>query len=48
MTELEALQARHSERKYLDKPIEAEKIAAIQKCVELCNRAHLDLGIFFQ
>ena len=38
MTESEAIQARHSVRKYLDKPIEAEKIEAIQKCIELCNR----------
>ena len=38
MTESEAIQARHSVRKYLDKPIETEKIEAIQKCIDLCNR----------
>ena len=38
MTESEAIQARHSVRKYIDKPIEAEKIEAIQKCIDLCNR----------
>ena len=46
MTELEAIQARHSVRQYLDKPIEAEKIEAIQKCIDLCNReggVHLQL-----
>jgi nitroreductase len=46
MTESEAIQARHSVRKYLDKPIEAEKIEAIQKCIDLCNRegsAHFQL-----
>ena len=37
MTESEAIQARHSVRKYLDKPIETEKIEAIQKCIDLCN-----------
>lgn len=45
MTELEAIQARHSVRKYLDKPIEAEKIEAIQKCIDLCNR---EGGVHFQ
>ena len=45
MTESEAIQARHSVRKYLDKPIEAEKIVAIQKCIDLCNR---ESGVHFQ
>ena len=45
MTESEAIQARHSVRKYLDKPIEAEKIEAIQKCIDLCNR---EGGVHFQ
>ncbi len=45
MTEIEAIQARHSVRKYLDKPIEAEKIEAIQTCIDLCNR---EGGVHFQ
>ena len=45
MTELEAIQARHSVRQYLDKPIEAEKIEAIQTCLDLCNR---EGGVHFQ
>ena len=45
MTELEAIQARHSVRQYLDKPIEAEKIEAIQNCIDLCNR---EGGLNFQ
>ena len=45
MTESEAIQARHSVRKYLDKSIEAEKIEAIQKCIDLCNR---EGGLHFQ
>ena len=45
MTESEAIQARHSVRKYLDKPIEAEKIETIQKCIDLCNR---ESGVHFQ
>lgn len=46
MTELEAIKARHSVRQYLDKPIEAEKIEAIQSCIDRCNReggVHLQL-----
>ena len=46
MTELEAIKARHSVRQYLDKPIEAEKIEAIQACIDCCNREggiHLQL-----
>ena len=38
MTESEAIIARHSVRQYLDKPIEAEKIEAIQECIDHCNR----------
>ena len=45
MTELEAIVARHSVRKYLDKPIESEKIEAIQACINLCNR---EGGLHFQ
>ena len=45
MTESEAIRARHSVRKYLDKPLEAEKIEAIQKCIDLCNR---EGGVHFQ
>ena len=45
MTESEAIQARHSVRKYLGKPIEAEKIEAIQKCIDLCNH---EVGVHFQ
>ena len=45
MTELEAIIARHSVRQYLDKPIEAEKIEAIQACIDLCNR---EGGVHFQ
>jgi nitroreductase len=45
MTELEAIVARHSVRKYLDKPIEPEKIEAIQTCINLCNR---EGGLHFQ
>ena len=37
MTELEAIKARHSVRQYLDKPIEAEIIEAIQACIDRCN-----------
>lgn len=44
MTELEAITFRHSVRQYLDKPIEKEKIASIQQCVDECN-AH---GMHFQ
>ena len=45
MTESEAIQARHSVRKYLDKPIEVEKIEAIQRCINFCNR---EGGVHFQ
>lgn len=45
MTEFEAIAARHSVRQYLDKPIEADKIEAIQDCIDLCNR---EGGVHFQ
>ena len=35
----EAIRARHSVRKYLDKPIEAEKAACLQAAVARCNEA---------
>jgi nitroreductase len=44
MTELEAILARHSVRQYLDKPIEARKLAAIQESIDLCNKE----GLHFQ
>ena len=37
MTELEAIKARHSVRKYTDKPIEADKVAAIRLAIESIN-----------
>ena len=45
MTLTEAITARHSVRQYLNKPIEAEKIEAIQKRIALCNR---EGGVHFQ
>ena len=45
MTLTEAITARHSVRQYLEKPIEAEKINAIQDCLDLCNR---EGGVHFQ
>ena len=45
MTELEAIAARHSVRQYLDRPIEADKIEAIQNCIDLCN---CEGGVHFQ
>ena len=35
MTLQEAIKARHSVRQYLEKPIEAEKIAQLQALIEL-------------
>ena len=35
---MEAMRARHSVRSYQDKPIEEEKITAIQREIDLCNR----------
>lgn len=37
MKQLEAIRARHSVRKYLDKPVESEKAAALQAVVERVN-----------
>jgi nitroreductase len=37
MKQIEAIRTRHSVRKYLDKPIEAEKVAALQAVVERTN-----------
>ena len=45
MTLEEAITARHSVRQYLEKPIEAEKIEAIQECLNCCNR---EGGVHFQ
>lgn len=45
MTLTEAITARHSVRQYLNKPIEVEKIEAIQECIALCNR---EGGVHFQ
>ena len=38
MTLLEAISARHSVRKYLDKEIPADIIAALQDKIEECNK----------
>ena len=38
MTLQEAIRARHSVRQYLDKPVEAEKIAQLSALIEECNR----------
>ena len=38
MTILEAIEARHSVRQYTDKPIEAEKIAALEQEIAACNQ----------
>ena len=43
---LQAIKERHSVRKYIDRPIEAEKVAAINQFIEECNREsglHLQL-----
>jgi len=37
MKQIEAIRARHSVRKYVDKPIEAEKVAALQGVVKRVN-----------
>ena len=37
MTLLEAIKERHSVRKYIDKPIEAEKVAALQNAISEIN-----------
>lgn len=38
MTIHEAIQQRHSVRRYADRPIEAEKVAALRALMEQCNR----------
>ena len=38
MTLQEAIQVRHSVRQYLDKPVEAEKIAQLRAFIDECNR----------
>ena len=43
---LQAIKERHSVRKYIDRPIEAEKVAAINQFIDECNREsglHLQL-----
>jgi len=48
MTLQEAIKTRHSVRQYLDKPVEAEKLAQIAALIDDCNRlgyAPVDLGI---
>ena len=35
---LEAIKARHSVRRYLDKPIEAAKVAALRAAIERINQ----------
>ena len=45
MTLQEAIKARHSVRQYLDKPIEAEKIAQLQALIDECNR---ETGVHIQ
>ena len=45
MTLLEAIDARHSVRQYLDKPIEPEKIAALQ---EAADRLNAESGLHLQ
>lgn len=43
---LQAIKERHSVRKYIDRPIEAEKVAAIRQFIDECNREsglHLQL-----
>ena len=45
MTLQEAIKARHSVRQYLDKPIEAEKIAQLQALIDECNR---EAGVHIQ
>ena len=37
MKQIEAIRARHSVRKYVDKPIEAEKVAALQAVIKRVN-----------
>ena len=39
MNEIEAMAARHSVRQYTDRPIETEKVAALEQEIAACNRA---------
>ena len=46
MTILEAIATRHSVRKYSDKALEPEKIAALRGCIDQCNaegKLHIQL-----
>ncbi|MBQ9576172.1 MAG: nitroreductase [Muribaculaceae bacterium] len=48
MTELEAIKARHSVRRYLDKPIEHDKADALRAAIDRCNSAsglHIQLVV---
>lgn len=46
MTLLEAISARHSVRKYLDKEIPADIIAALQDKIMECNKiGHLNIQL---
>ena len=48
MTEIEAIQARHSVRNYLDQKIEQEKIDKLSQMIEKCNeegKLHLQLCV---
>ena len=48
MTQLEAIKARHSVRRYIDKPIEGEKIKTLREAVDRCNAAsglHIQLVV---
>ena len=45
MTLLEAIQVRHSVRQYLDKPVEAEKIAQLRAPIDLgIAKCHFEIG----
>lgn len=48
MTLFEAIQARHSVRQYIDKPIENDKLQTLRDAIDLCNReggTHLQLVV---
>jgi len=48
MTIFEAIQARHSVRQYIDKPIENDKLQTLRDAIDLCNRVggtHLQLVV---
>ena len=47
MEKMELMRARHSVRRYLDRPIEAEKVAALQRAVDAVNREEgLNIRLF--